>query len=97
MSAFHHPSASTMTRNTYFLLLFLSTTANMRQTVTALDLLARGSPIVAGIQTEMLRVFFCWFRTHNDDANQGGTEQAHIVTIGSINDEGQGNPCLIRE
>jgi hypothetical protein len=97
MGAFRDPAASTMTRNTYLLLLFWSTTTNMRQIVTALDLLLRGSPIVAGIQTEMLREFFCSFRTHNDDTIQSGTEQAHNGTIGSINDEGPRNPGLIRE
>jgi hypothetical protein len=81
-----------MTGKMSFLLLLLPATANMRQVVAALDLLARWCFIVTSVQTEMLRMFFCWLGTQDHDAIQGGTEQAYVVTISPINDEGQGNP-----
>ena len=65
--------------------------------MTALNLLERWCSIVACIQTEMLRMLFSWIGTQDHDAIQGDTEQAYIVTIGPINDEGQGNPGLIGE
>jgi hypothetical protein len=86
-----------MTGKTYFLLFLLPSTANMRQIVAVLDRQACWCSIVTSVQTEMLRVLFCWLGTHDHDAIQGSTEQTYIMTVCPVNDESQGNSCPIGE
>src|SRR5215469_384853 len=97
MRSFDYPTPRPMARNEELCLLFLPAIANMRQIGAALDLLARWCPIIPCIQTQMLRVLFGWIRTPDHEAIQRGTEQADVVPIGPINDEGQGNARPIRQ
>lgn len=96
VSAFHHPAMRSVARDTTFFLLLLAATVNMRQIVAGLDLLAGWCSIITCIQAQVLWLLFTRLWTANDDAIESSTQQFHIVAVGSINDDGQGNTRSIR-
>ena len=97
MRSLYYPASRPIARGKDFLLFLLSTAANMWDVVASLDLLVCWCPIIARVQTEMLRPLLGWLGTGNDDAIQGRAQQFHIVAIGSVNDHGQGNASPISQ
>src|ERR1700730_18470033 len=97
MRSLYYPASRPIARGKDFLLFLLSTAANMWDIVASLDLLVCWCPIIARVQTEMLRPLLGWLGTGNDDAIQGRAQPFHIVAVGSVDDHGQGNASPIRQ
>src|SRR6266567_5599391 len=97
MRSLYYPASRPIARGKDFLLFLLSTAANRWDVVASLDLLVCWCPIIARVQTEMLRPLLGWLGTGNDDAIQGRVQQFHIVAVGSVDDHGQGNASPISQ
>src|SRR5256885_1053447 len=84
MRSLYYPASRPIARGKDFLLFLLSTAANRWNVVASLDLLVCWCPIIARVQTEMLRPLLGWLGTGNDDAIQGRGQQFHIVAGCSV-------------
>src|SRR2546427_11239736 len=90
MRSLYYPASRPIARGKDFLLFLLSTAANRWDVVASLDLLVCWCPIIARVQTEMLRPLLGWLGTGNEDAIQGRVQQFHIVAGGSVGGPGAG-------
>ena len=64
-------------------------TTHMRLIVPCQQLLIDRSGIVGGIQAQVLRLFCRRLGPTDDQSIEGGAQQAHLMTLGSIHDQGQ--------
>src|SRR5258706_4712863 len=97
MRAFDDPAARSIARSEVLFLLFSTSTADVRHVLTVFYLLEDHWIIVACIQTHVLRLRFGRIGTGDDDAVQGGTEKFHIMAVGSVDDDGQGNSSPVSQ
>ena len=61
------------------------------------DLLTDGWVIISSIQTQVLRLRLGWLGAGDDQAIHRRVQQFHVMTIGSLNDQSQGNPRTISQ
>jgi hypothetical protein len=97
MAAFHHPAAGTITRDELFLSLLFSPTAHVRLGMPCKQFLVDRSRVVGSIQAHLLGMLRCGLGSADDQTIQGGSQQAHVMTISSSYDHSQRNSCSISQ
>src|SRR5260221_12543023 len=83
MAPFHYPTASTIAKDNLFVSFLFPSTADVRLVMTRQQFLIDRRGVVGGVQAEMLWLLFRGLGATDHQSAEGGTGQAHIMTIGS--------------
>ncbi len=97
MTAFHHPAPRLEARFSLDGFGFFSAWANMGRKAELAQDVAHFVVVIPFVQTHPWRLLFAWLRTLNYDAFDRWSHQFHIVAIGSLNRQTDGDAMPLGE
>ena len=95
MCDLNNPTVGVEVRVSFQFLFLLTTGSDMGRIATRLHLFTTAS--IASIQTQILRVFFIWFRPQHNNMVQGSFQQFDIMCIGPGKNNCQRKSFFIRQ